>query len=152
MNGRSNARSTRFGELIVDRDRSTTVMLVVLFVFLITWLAFDIRGIFWGASRHLQINGWFNRLGVVFALYCLAVLFRGSSRLAKIGCVLFAAHLSLALVVTYLRVSLAARPGFALADFATVQISLVAFLGAIADWFRTVVRWSPLSPEEPGKR
>jgi len=139
-------RTTRFGEITVDSDFTTTALLVVLFVILSLMLARDIRHILWGAPHQIAISGSFNRLGSALALvYCLVFVFRWPTRLVKIGFTLLAAHLSLALALTYLRSALTARPTVAFADSMVMQTSLVTFLIAIADWFRTVARWVPPS-------
>ena len=142
-------RSTRFGEITVDSDFTTTALLVVLFIILSLMLTRDIRHILWGAPNQIAISGTLKRLGAALALvYCLVFVFRWPNKLVKIGCALFAAHLSLALALTYLRISPTARPTLAFTDSMVMQISLVTFLVAIAHWFRTVVRWAPPSPGE----
>jgi hypothetical protein len=142
-------RPTRFGEITVDSDLTTTALLVVLFIILSLMLMRDIRNILWSAPNQIAIGGTLSRLGAALALvYCLAFLFRWPNRLVKVGCALVAAHLSLTLALTYLHVSPAARPTLTFADSMVMQISLVIFLVAIARWFRTVVRWAPPSPGE----
>ena len=139
-------RPTRVGEITVDSDFTTTAVLVVLFIILSLMLMRDIRHILWSAPNPIAISGTLNRASAALALvYCLVFVFRWPNRLVKIGCALFAAHLSLALALTYLRISSTARPTLAFADSMVMQISLVTFLGAIAHWFRTVVRWAPPS-------
>ncbi|HWW13283.1 MAG TPA: hypothetical protein VN310_01375 [Candidatus Dormibacteraeota bacterium] len=139
-------RPTRFGEITVDSDFTTTALLVVLFIILSLMLTRDIRHILWGTPNQIVISGTLNRLGAALTLvYCLFFVFRWPNRLVKIGCALFAAHLSLALALTYLRSSLTARPTLAFADSMVMQISLLAFLVAIADWFWTVAHWVPPS-------
>jgi hypothetical protein len=139
-------RPTRFGEITVDSDFTTTALLVVLFIILSLMLTRDIRHTLWGAPNQIVIGGTLNRLGAALALvYCLVFVFGWPNRLVKIGYALFAAHLSLALAFTYLRGSLTARPTLAFADSMVMQISLVTFLIAIADWFRKVARWVPPS-------
>jgi hypothetical protein len=140
---------TRFGEITVDSDVTTTALLVVLFIILSLMLVRDIRHILWGTQNLIAIRGALNRLATAFALvYCLVFVFRWPNRLVKIGCALFAAHFSLALASTYLRISPTARPALAFADSIVMQISLAIFLVAIARWFRTVVHWAPPSAGE----
>jgi hypothetical protein len=142
-------KPTRFGEITVDSDFTTTTLQVVLFVILSLMLMREIRHILWSAPNRIAISGTLNRLGAALALvYCLIFVFRHPNRLVKIGCALLAAHLSLALAVTYLHVSPTPRPTLALADSIVMQISLVTFLVAIAQWFRAAVRWAPPSPGE----
>jgi hypothetical protein len=142
-------RPTRFGEITVDSDFTTTVLLVVLFIILSLMLMHDIRHFLWSAPNQIAISGTLNHLGAALSLvYCLFFVFRWPNRLVKIGSALFAAHSSLALALTYLRISPTARPTLTFADSMVVQISLVTFLVAIAHWFRTVVRWAPPSPGE----
>jgi hypothetical protein len=139
---------TRFGEITVDSDLMTAALLGVLFIILSVMLMRDIRHILWSAPNQITIRGTPNRLGAALALVCcLDFVFRWSNRLVKIGCALFAAHLILALALTYLRIS-PTRPIVAFADSMVMQISLAIFLVAIAHWFRTVVRWAPPSPRE----
>ena len=139
---------TRFGEITVDSDFTTTALLVVLFIILSLMLMREIRHIFWNTQHQIAISGTLNRLGAALALvYCLVFALRWPSRLVKISCSLFAAHFSLALASTYLSISPTARPALAIADSIVMQISLVTFLIAIAHWFRTVVRWAPPSGE-----
>jgi len=146
-------RPTRFGEITVDSDFTTTVMLAVLFVILSLMLMRDIRHILWSAPSQIAIRGTLNRLATAFALvYCVVIVFRWPNRLVKIGCALFGAHFGLALALTYLRISPTTRPTLAFADSIALQISLVTFLVAIARWFRTVVRRAPSSPGERGDR
>jgi hypothetical protein len=142
-------RPTRFGEITVDSDFMTTALLVGLFIILSLMLMRDIRHILWRVPDQIAISGTLNRLGAALAVvYCLVLVFRWPNRLVKIGCALFAAHWSLALALTYLRISPKARPTLAFADSMVMQISLALFLVAIAYWFRTVVRWAPPSPGE----
>jgi len=142
-------RPTRFGDITVDSDFTTTALLVVLFIILSLMLMRDIRHILWSAPNQVPISGTLNRLGAALALvYCLVFVFRWPNRIVKIGYALFAAHLTVALALTYLRISPAARPALAFADSMVMQISLVTFLVAIARWFRAVVRRAPPSPVE----
>jgi hypothetical protein len=142
-------RPTRFGEITLDSDFTTTALLSVLFIILSLMLMRDIRHFLWGAPHQIAITGTLNRFGAALMLVCCLVsVFRWPNRLAKIGWALFAAHWSLALVLTYLRSSLLARPTLAFLDSIVMQISLATFLIAIADWFRTVARWVPPSRGE----
>jgi hypothetical protein len=142
-------RPTRLGEITVDSDFTTTAALVALFIILSLMLMRDIRHILWSTQDQITISGTLNRLGAALALvYCLVFAFRWPNKLVKIGCALVAAHLSLALALTYLHVPPTVRPTLAFADSIVMQISLVTFLVAIALWFRTVVRWVPPSPGE----
>ncbi|MFZ0136276.1 MAG: hypothetical protein WAK89_04405 [Candidatus Sulfotelmatobacter sp.] len=142
-------RSTRFGEITVDSDLTTAMLLAVLFIVLSLMLMRDIRHILWSAPNQIAIGGTLNRLGAALALvYCLVFVFKWPNRLVRIGGALLAAHFSLALALTYLRISPTALPTLAFADSIVRQISLVTFLVAIARWFRTVVRWAPPSPAE----
>jgi hypothetical protein len=144
-----NGRPTRFREITVNSDRTTTALLVVLFIILSLMLMRDIRHILWGAPNQIAISGTLNRFGAALAIvYCLVFVFRWPNTLVKIGGALFAAHLSLALTLIYLRISPTALPKLAFADAIVMQVSLVIFLVAIAHWFRTVVRWAPPSPGE----
>ncbi|MGB8580518.1 MAG: hypothetical protein WCD47_06830 [Candidatus Sulfotelmatobacter sp.] len=146
-------RPTRFGEITVDSDFVTTALLLLLFVILSLMLMRDIRHILWHAPDQIAVSGTLNRLGAALAVvYCLVYVFRWPNRLVKIGCALFAAHWSLALALTYLRISPTAPPTLAFADSMVMQISLAIFLIAIAHWFRTVVRWAPPSPRESEDR
>jgi hypothetical protein len=139
----------RFGEITVDSDLTTTALLGVLFIVLSLMLMRDIRHILWSVPSQIAIRGTLNRLSAALMLaYGLVFVFRWPNRLVRIGCALFAAHLGLSLALTYFRISPNALPTIAFADSIVVQISLVAFLVAIAQWFRTVVRWAPPSPGE----
>jgi len=132
------------GELTIDSDPGTTVGLAVLFIILTLMLVRDIRHILWSAPNQIAITGIPNRLGAALALvYSIFFFFRWPNRLVKIGCALLAAHSSLGLALTYLRISPTTRPTLAFAGSIVMQISLVTFLIAIADWFRMVVRWAP---------
>jgi hypothetical protein len=143
------ARPTRFCEITVDSDFTTTALVVVLFIILSLLLTRDIRHILWGVPDQIAIGGTLNLLGAVIALfYCLAFAFRWPNRLVKIGSTLFAAHYILAVALTYLGTSFTPRPTLGFADSILRQISLVCFLVAIADWLRTVTRWVPSSREE----
>jgi hypothetical protein len=140
----------RFGEITVDSDFTTTALLGVLFIVLSLMLLRDIRHILWSVPSQIAIRGTLNRLSAALMLaYGLVFVFRWPNRLVRVGCALFAAHLGLSLALTYFRISPNVPPTLAFADAIVVQISLVAFLVAIAQWFRTVVRWTPPSP---GKR
>lgn len=140
---------TRFGEITVDSDLTTTALLGVLFIVLSLMLMRDIRHILWSVPSQIAIRGTLNRLSAALMLaYGLVFVFRWPNRLVRIGCALFAAHLGLSLALTYFRISPNALPTIAFAASIVVQISLVAFLVAIAQWFRTVVRWAPPSPGE----
>lgn len=142
-------RPTRLGEITVDSDFTTTMLLVVLFIIVGLMLARDIRHILWGAPSQIAISGTLNRLGAALSLvYCLAFVFRWPNRLVKTGCALFAAHLTLALGLTYLHIFPDPRSALAFADSVVRQISLLTFLVAIAHWFRRVVRGAPPSPVE----
>jgi hypothetical protein len=144
-----NDRPTRFGEITVDSNFTTTALLAVLFVILSLMLMRDIRHFLWSAPSQIAISGTPNRFGAALALvYCLVFVFRWPNALVKIGCALFAAHFGLALALTYLRISPTPLPTLAFADSIVRQISLVTFLVAIARWFRTVVRRAPPSPAE----
>ncbi|MGC1370852.1 MAG: hypothetical protein WA824_01825, partial [Candidatus Sulfotelmatobacter sp.] len=93
----------RFGEITVDSDFTTAMLLVVLFIIVALILARDIRHILWSVPSQIAISGTLNRLGAALSLvYCLAFAFRFPNRLVRIGCALLAAHLSLALGSTYL--------------------------------------------------
>ncbi len=143
------SRPTRFGEITVDSDFTTTALLGVLFIVLSLMLMRDIGHILWSVPNQIAIRGTLNRLSAALMLaYGLVFVFRWPNRLVRVGCALFAAHLGLALASTYLRISPTALPTLAFADSIVRQISLVAFLVAIAQWFRTVVRWAPPSPGE----
>jgi hypothetical protein len=143
------SRPTRFGEITVDSDLTTTALLGVLFIVLSLMLMRDIRHILWSVPSQIAIRGTLNRLSAALMLaYGLVFVFRWPNRLVRIGCALFAAHLGLSLALTYFRISPNALPTIAFAASIVVQISLVAFLVAIAQWFRTVVRWAPPSPGE----
>ncbi len=145
-------RPTRFGEITVESDFTTTALLAVLFMILSVILIRDIRHIVWSAPNQITIRGTLNRFGAALALVCCVnFVFRWPNRLVKIGCALFAAHLSLALALTYLRIS-STRPTVAFADSMVMQISLVTFLVAIAHWFRTVVRRASPSISERESR
>jgi hypothetical protein len=140
-------RPTRLGEITVDSDFPTTALLAGLFIILSLMLMRDIRHILWSTPNQIAISGGLDRLGAALSLvYCLVFIFRWPNTLVKIGCALFAAHLSLALALTYLRISPTARPILAFADSMIKQVSLVTFLVAIAHWFKAVVRWVPPSP------
>jgi hypothetical protein len=146
-------RPARFGEITVDSDLTTTVLLVALFIILSLMLIRDIRHILWNAPNQIAIRGTINRLSAAVALvYCLVLVFRWPNKLVKLGCALFAAHFSLALALTYLRISPTALPALAFADSMAMQISLVSFLVTIAHWFRTVVRCTPPRPREREER
>ena len=143
------SRPTRFGEITVDSDFTTTALLGVLFIVLSLMLMRDIGHILWSVPNQITIRGTLDRLSAALMLaYGLVFVFRWPNRLVRVGCALFAAHLGLALASTYLRISPTALPTLAFADSIVRQISLVAFLVAIAQWFRTVVRWAPPSPGE----
>jgi hypothetical protein len=142
-------KPTRFGEITVDSDFTTTALLAVLFIVLSLMLMRDIQHFLWGAPNQIAISGTLNRFGAALALvYCLVFVFRWPNRLVKIGCALFAAHFGLAFALTCLRISPTPLPILAFADSIVTQISLVTFLVAIARWFRTVVRRAPPSPAE----
>jgi hypothetical protein len=142
-------RPGRPGELTVDSDLTTTVMLAVLFVVLGLILARDIRQTLWGVDDHISIKGTMNRFGDALTLvYCLVFLFRWPNRLVKIGCALAAVDLIIRFLLTYLHFSRRLQPAILLARSAALQASLVTFLIAIAQWFRAVVRWEPQSREQ----
>jgi hypothetical protein len=142
-------RPALLGEITVDSDFTTSALLAVLFIILSLMLMRDIRHILWSAPNQVAIRGTLNRLSAALALvYSLIFIFRWPNGLVKIGCALFAAHLSLALALTYLRISSTMRPTLAFADSVVVQISLITFFVAIVHWFRTVVRWAPPPPGE----
>jgi hypothetical protein len=143
------SRPTRFGEITVDSDFTTTALLGVLFIVLSLMLMRDMGHILWSVPNQIAIRGTLNRLSAALMLaYGLVFVFRWPNRLVRVGCALFAAHLGLALASTYLRISPTALPTLAFADSIVRQISLVTFLVAIARWFRTVVRWASPSPAE----
>lgn len=143
------SRPTRFGEITVDSDFTTTALLGVLFIVLSLMLMRDIGHILWSVPNQIAIRGTLNRLSAALMLaYGLVFVFRWPNRLVRVGCALFAAHLGLALASTYLRISPTALPTLAFADSIVRQISLVTFLVAIARWFGTVVRWAPPPPAE----
>jgi len=149
MSGMLHASSTRFGEIIVDSDRATTVLLAVLFIVLSLVLMLDIRQTVWGTPNHIAINGTLNRVGAALSLvYCLVLVFRWSNRLIRVGSTLLAIDLVIRFAFTYLQLTSAVRPTLVFIRSATLQISLIIFLVAIANWFRTVVRWSPPSPSQ----
>jgi hypothetical protein len=142
-------KPTRFGEITVDSDFTTTVLLAILFIILSLRLLRDIRYFLWSAPSQIAISGTLNRLGAALAVvYCLFIVFSWPNGVVKIGCALLAAHLSPALALTYLRISPTSLPALAFADAIVMQISLVTFLVAIARWFRMVIYWALPFPGE----
>lgn len=142
-------RPKRFGEVTVNSDLTTTAMLAVVFIVLGLILAREIRQTLWGTNNHIAIKGTLNRLADAFALiYGLVFVFRWPNRLVKIGCALAVADLSLRFSLTYFRFSPNLQSVLVVAYSVASQASLVTFLVAIAQWFRAVVRWAPLSNEE----
>jgi hypothetical protein len=141
--------SQPFGEITVDSDRSTTALAAIAFIVLGLLLANDIRQVLWGTPNQIAIAGTLNRLCAAFTVfYGIFLAFTWPSRLVKVGCGLLTAELGVRFAFTYLRISPIARHPLVIARSEALQLSLLIFLVAIAQWFRTVVRWAPPSREE----
>ncbi|MGO9083882.1 MAG: hypothetical protein ACLQBK_01535 [Candidatus Sulfotelmatobacter sp.] len=133
--------------ITVESDWLTTIELGLLFVMLCLLFVRDIRDFIWGhfaGPVHIQMNYWSisNKVFAgIAAIYCFIFAFTFTRKPVKIACALMAIKLAGFALLSCFSISLSMRHTVAVSGLIVSQIALVIFLVAIAQWFKSVIRW-----------
>lgn len=139
-------RPTR--RILVSSDWVTTFGALLLFLICVLLLARDIRNFFRGplsVPAHFQISFWgiWNKLFQVMAIiYCFIFARSFPKKTAKVACILVGISIACSLSMSFVRLSSSTQHFAAVSRSLLWQISLFVSCVAIADWFRSIVRFS----------
>lgn len=133
-------------EITIDSDRTTTILLALLFMLCTLLLAREVRNTIYGhltlpRPLHRNVFGIFTAFSEGMAsIYLFLFGFNFPRKSVKLACVLMGADLVCSVALSWLHVSPAIRHTMSVAGSGVRQVALVVFLFTIADWFRTKVR------------
>jgi len=141
-------RSPHVWEITVESDWFTTVGAAVLLIVSGVLLVREIDHFIWGhLSRPVHIHGtflsiWNKVFEVIVAIYCFMFAFKIPNYSVKIASLLMGIDLSSFVLLSCFHTSPGVLHIAAVSGSAMRQVALAIFCVALAEWFRSVVRWS----------
>lgn len=138
----------RMREITVDSDLYTTLLLGVLFILCALFLLQDIHQFFWGRAigpKQVQYNFWsiWNRVfEAIAACYCFIFAFKYPKKSVRIACLLLGSRLAGFLLLSLVRVPTTVFHVATVSGAVISQVALLILCVAIAQWFKSVIRWS----------
>jgi hypothetical protein len=144
----------RIWAVTIDTDWVTALLMAALLIICGRLLARDIHGLFQGQVAHWVplhrtfIDIFTGIFEVVAAVYCFLAALRHPANSVKFGravrfaFVLVGIRLTALAIFGFFHTSLGVRHTTAIVGTIIMQVSLIIFCVAIADWFRSVVHWT----------
>ncbi len=156
MNTESETRTPRTWEITVESEWISTLGMSLLFLICGLLLVREIRHFIWSdlsVPVHLH-KGFWNIWDKVFeaiaALYCFMFAARFPKKSVKAACALMGICLAGSVLLSCFRLSSNTQHIAATGRSILSQIALAIFCLVIADWFRSVCRWTPSAPRRGG--
>jgi hypothetical protein len=138
------AQTHRRGDILIDSDWITTILMALGFVVCALILAQNIRNFLFDRLDH-PVSPFYFSIDAVYSFF-LAYFFRG--KYVSGAFLLLGAQYTVRLALTFFHFAAAPQHTAALVGSIAKQISFLIILVAIAQWFKTVVRRD--HPSDPG--
>jgi hypothetical protein len=147
------AGSKRVWEITIDSNWIITIGMALLFAITAFLLGWSIRDLLFGKVEygilHGVRRGWLDTLtNPIGAIYFFLFAYSFPAKHLKVAFLLLGANYTVLVALTYLPVAAGVQHFVAVAGSIATQIAYTIILLAIAQWFRSVVRWNTSS--EPG--
>ena len=138
----------RSWEITVDSNWIMTIGMVLLFAFIAFLLGWSIRNLMFDRVDHVDLhrvrNGWFDVLTYAMgAVYSFLFAYSFPAKHLRVAFLLLGAKYLGLVAAPYLHVGAEVLHSAAIAGAIASQIAYAIILFAIAQWFKTVVRWIP---------
>lgn len=147
----------RIGEIVVDSDWGTTLEVATLFIICALLLMSEIRKFIWGHFAipkpfHPSFFAIFNEVfEIVVVVYLFMFAFKAQTIALKFAFVLIGIPFVSARMLSFIHSSPPTYHAVAISNSVMRQIALTIFCVAIAEWFRSVVRWDQPSDSQRGQ-